>query len=128
LKLGLFFFRLFESAEGLLSWRLHRRAQVLLTPLPDLVGRNRLQCFLDTVLCGCRNHRPHCEQQAGKPTMGLVLFEPFEFANHGFNDLTAAEQAFLGRGLAGFLLDGHFNPVAMIPQVLFPLFCLPSEE
>jgi hypothetical protein len=36
--------------------------------------------------------------------MGVVLFEPFEFAKHGFNDLAAAEQAFLGRGLAGFRL------------------------
>jgi hypothetical protein len=98
LKVGLVFFLRSELAEGLVSLCLHRRPQVLLTPLPDRSGWNRLQGGWDHFGCRARHPCPHREHQAGKATLGLMVFKSFEGAKDGFTHLTASQEAFVGSG------------------------------
>ena len=105
MKVDLFFFRWLELAEGTLSLGLYRRPQVLLAPLPDLCGRNRLQRVSNHLVCRGGDQRARREHQPRNPTLRLLLFEPFEFAEDRFNHLTAPEQALVRRGFGRFRLD-----------------------
>jgi hypothetical protein len=42
-----------------------------------------------------RNNRGNAQYQAGKITLGLILFEPFELTQDRFDDFAAAKEVFL---------------------------------
>jgi hypothetical protein len=101
----LFLFQWFAAAESVLSLRLHRRAQVLLTPLPDLSGGKCLQGCVEHLVCGFCNHCARRAHEARAPPLSVGVCEAGEFAKDGGHHLTAPQAAFVGGRCGGFGLD-----------------------
>jgi len=98
-----FLFRLVVRGEGCFSLRLNRWPKRLLAPSQNLLRRNGFQSFLNDFSCRCGNHSSNTQQKDGKTTLGLILFQSFQFAQDGFDHFAAPQESFVGPGFGRFL-------------------------
>jgi hypothetical protein len=63
-------------------------------PFEHFLSGNRFHGLLHNLPGGFRYERRNAQHQAGKTTLGLTLFEPFEFTQDGFDNFAAPKELF----------------------------------
>jgi len=92
-----------SRGKGQSALRLDGRSKKVASPLVDIGGRHGGQRFLEVFRgrfgdgCSHRQHHPR------EPTLALLSFQPFAFADQRFKAFTAAKQTFIGLGQARLL-------------------------
>ena len=84
----------FRGGEGKASLGLDTGGQVLPAPFHDVLDGRGLQRGLDARDRPVSDQRTQAQDQAGDPLAGFLTLERFPLAEHGLEDLRAANQAF----------------------------------